>query len=507
MINTECGIYSLISKTELNFNIYIDSLKKMQHRGRDSWGITYYKNNKFINSKFIGLINNTLTNDYELSIYNIESKLWSGHVRYTTNGKLCNEQIQPINFNINYQKNNNNEFTEFIDFTLTFNGNIPLNIFEKIYLKYPIFKKIINDINIQNNFTLNDTLILVEYFKFIFLYNLLKNNESLYNNIKKTIIEILNNIDGAYVIILQTFNNTYVFKDKYGLRPCTIAYNHNSIHITSESCILNNYNNYNIINILPNTIYYINNNDLQINIIYQNKYNYKQCIFEYLYFLNINTINNDISIIDFRKNIGKQLALQISNTNSELFNKFKSNNTIICGVPKSGLLYAQGFSDYTNILYQQFLDLKKNKNNENTNHERTFILNTHEKRINACKNKYEINIDIKNKICILIDDSIVRGTTLKFLINYIKSFDPKEIHFISASPSIKYPCFYGVDFADIEDLYFNKSNLNLQTNTYLDIDNMDSLTYLSLDNLNIVFNNFGTNKNICSACFDGNYLF
>ena len=163
--------------------------------------------------------------------------------------------------------------------------------------------------------------------------------------------------------------------------------------------------------------------------------------------------------------------------------------------------------DRSNILYEPFLDLKKTNNTNDVNHERTFILNTQEKRIKACKNKYEINSTIKDKICILIDDSIVRGTTLKFLINYIKSFNPKEIHFISASPSIKYPCFYGVDFADIEDLYFNKANLDLQTTTYLDIDNMDSLTYLSLDNLSIVFNEFNTNKNICTACFDGNYLF
>ena len=83
-------------------------------------------------------------------------------------------------------------------------------------------------------------------------------------------------------------------------------------------------------------------------------------------------------------------------------------------------MYGQGFSEYTNIKYEQFLDLKINKNNQskksdkNSNHERTFILNTQEKRINACKNKYEINFDIKNKICILIDDSIVRGTTLHF---------------------------------------------------------------------------------------------
>ncbi len=502
MINTECGIYSIISKSELKFDSFIDSLKKMQHRGRDSWGATYYENNKFINYKFVGLINDTINNNYDLPIYNVKSKLWTGHVRYTTNGKLCIEQIQPINFNINFQNDNKH-----IDFTIAFNGNIPLNIFENIYLKYPEFKKIVENINIQNNFNLNDTLILIEYFKFIFLCNSVNNENTYYHYIKKTIIEILNNIDGAYTIILQTFDKTYVFKDKYGLRPCTIAHNNNSLHITSESCILNNYDSYNIINILPNTIYCINNDDLQINIIYENNYDYKQCIFEYLYFLNVNTINNDIFVRDFRKNIGKQLAIQISNTNNELFNKFKSNNTIICGVPKSGLLYAQGFSDYTNILYEPFLDLKKTNNTNNVNHERTFILNTQEKRIKACKNKYEINSTIKDKICILIDDSIVRGTTLKFLINYIKSFNPKEIHFISASPSIKYPCFYGVDFADIEDLYFNKANLDLQTTTYLDIDNMDSLTYLSLDNLSIVFNEFNTNKNICTACFDGNYLF
>tara|TARA_Y100000389_G_C17451436_1_gene515094 strand:- start:929 stop:2476 length:1548 start_codon:yes stop_codon:yes gene_type:complete len=513
---TECGIFCIISNKEIGFHYFIGSLKKIQHRGRDSWGVSYYKNNKFFNYKFIGLINNTLSNN-KLSIYNINSKLWLGHVRYTTNGVLCNHQIQPIKFTINYKDVNEKNIIN--DFTLAFNGNIPFKIFENIYLKYPDFKIIIDNLKSQNDLILNDTLIIIEFFKFIFLYNSVNysanNDENIYNNIKKTIIEILNNIDGAFTIVLQTSKYTYVFKDKFGLRPGSIIKHNNNenIQITSESCVLDSNDNYNIINILPNTIYCINNDSLEINIIYENEYNYKQCIFEFLYFLNVETINNNIIISQFRKNVGKQLAIQISNTNNELFNKFELNNTIVCGVPKSGLLYAQGFCEYTNIKYEEFLQLKinkdkqNNKNNENSNHERTFILNTQVKRKNACKNKYQINDTIKNKICILIDDSIVRGTTLNFLINYIKSFEPKEIHFISASPSIKYPCFYGVDFADIEDLYFNKSNLDLEKDTYLNIDNMNSLTYLSLDNLKHVFNAFETNKNICTSCFDGNYLF
>ena len=500
---TECGIYSIISNKDITFYQFIESLKRIQHRGRDSWGVSYYKNNELFNYKFTGLINNTLTNNNKLSLYDIVSKLWLGHVRYTTNGVLCNYQIQPIKFNIKQE-----------DFTLAFNGNVPFKIFENIYSKYPEFKIIIDNLQLQNYLILNDTLIIIEFFKFILLHISVNNDEEIFDNIKKTIIEILNNIDGAFTIVLQTSKYTYVFKDKFGLRPGSIIQHNNNenIQITSESCVLDNTDNYNIINILPNTIYCINNDNLELNIIYENQYDYKQCIFEFLYFLNVETTNNNILISQFRKNIGKQLAVQICNTNNELFNKFKSNNTIVCGVPKSGLLYGQGFSEYTNIKYEQFLDLKINKNNQNkknnqnSNHERTFILNTQEKRINACKNKYEVNTDIKNKICILIDDSIVRGTTLNFLINYIKSFEPKEIHFISASPSIKYPCFYGVDFADIEDLYFNKSNLDLDKDTYLNIDNMNSLTYLSLDNLKNVFDGFETNQNICTACFDGTYL-
>ncbi len=501
MINTECGIYSIISKNDISKFEFINGLKKLQHRGRDSFGITYSKNNTLYNFKYNGLINNNIN-----IIENEYAKIWLGHVRYTTNGKLCNEQIQPIKFNIFLNEKEDKNFS------LAFNGNIPIHIFNKIYKTYPYFKIMLN--NIEKQQKLNDTLILIEFIKYIYIFYYLKYGIT-NNNIVNTIIDILNIIDGAFTILLIDNEKCYIFKDKYGIRPCTILkhINNNIIHISSESCVLDNYNDYFTTNIEPNTLYCIDYNSLNINILHQNTYNTKQCIFEYLYFLNVNTINNNISTTNFRTQIGIKLAQQIEKEHIKLYNTFKNENVIVCGVPKSGLLFSYGFSEYTNIKYEQFLDLKNNNDSlggtNNNNHERTFILNSQEKRLKACKNKYEIKTNIENKICILIDDSIVRGTTLKYLINYIKSFKPLKIHFISGSPSIKFPCNYGVDFADIEDLYFNKSQLDISKNTYFNIDNIDSLTYLSLDNLNSVFNNLKNNNvnTICSACFDGKYLF
>ena len=112
-----------------------------------------------------------------------------------------------------------------------------------------------------------------------------------------------------------------------------------------------------------------------------------------------------------------------------------------------------------------------------------------------------IDNDITDKTVIVVDDSIVRGNTLKHLISLIKSYSPKSIHFVVASPPIKYTCHYGVDFADIEELVANNMSISQMVSYF----GFDSLTYLDLDKINNI--QFGTNSNFCNACFTGKYLF
>ena len=132
---------------------------------------------------------------------------------------------------------------------------------------------------------------------------------------------------------------------------------------------------------------------------------------------------------------------------------------------------------------------------------RTFILENNDKRIKACKEKYNIEDCITNKVIVIVDDSIVRGNTMKYLIKYIRSFSPKQIHLVSGCPPIARPCHYGVDFADIEELIINRIPDIKDLEKELDV---DSLTYLNQNDLDIISNKMI--GGVCNGCMTNTYL-
>ena len=218
----------------------------------------------------------------------------------------------------------------------------------------------------------------------------------------------------------------------------------------------------------------------------------KECVFEYLYFLRGNTIIDGVSINDFRVSVGYKLKYQVSITFPNLIKQWKQTNAIVCGIPTTGIMYGKGLAESLDLSYNQFL--KKRANYP----WRTFILDTNDKRIQACQKKYLIEDNIiENKTIILVDDSIVRGNTLTYLVKYIKMYSPKEIHIISGTPPIKYSCHYGVDFPDMEELIAN----NMKIEDMAEHFGVDSVIYLKVNNL------MKLKKNVCNACMTGEYLF
>lgn len=453
MINTECGIFGIISKTPIHSRLCVDGLKKLQHRGRESFGIAYNLKNKFYLEKHMGLVSPILENTM--------SNYWLGHVRYSTSGNGVNHKfVQPI-------MGFNDSIGEFI---IAHNGNIPEYIWKKLLKKNHELT-----LNLKEN---NDTLLLINY-----IYYLIKSKTAY--NWKDIITNIINNIDGAYSIVIQTSNFTYLFRDKNIFKPLIFSKNENNIIISSESCAITTSSHVSDVNV--GEILEINNETLDISVLNKPILINKQttpCSFEYLYFLREKSKVNGINVKDFRIHIGEKLAKQITNNN--IINKWKE--AIVCGVPTSGICFAKSFSKSLNIEYNQFLELN------NDYKYRSFILKTDKERLEACRKKFKLNSStIKDRIIILVDDSIVRGNTLKYLISYIRSENPKEIHFISGSPPIKYPCNYGIDFPDIEELIVNKIKPENLANYY----KIDSLTYLDIHNL--------SNSNMCKACFNGDY--
>ncbi len=462
MIQTECGIFTVISQKTIDSTLSIKNLSKLQHRGRESFGLSWFDTsfNNFAVSKHMGIITQQHTTPFTDSSNNIIfSKIWLGHLRYSTSAAVQTiHHSQPILSIIH-------------NYSLAHNGNIPSHVWPIISNKHSF---IIPTNDVTDSFILS-----------LFINHLLNNNIQ-WPDVIKTIIQ---DIPGVYSLVIITPNNTFICRDRFGIRPMSYLHHNNSFYIASETTAINSYNT-NINDILPGQVISIDNNTLSTQIIYHyGQTNYKFCIFEFIYFMRDDSTVNSLSVKNFKHNIGTILAKQfISN------NIIDISNTLICGVPQSGIGYATAFANQINANYLQFLQ-------RNTHYPwRTFILKTNKQRLQACKQKYIIANDITNKSVVLVDDSIVRGNTLKHLISLIKSYSPKHIHFVVASPPIKYTCHYGVDFADVEDLVANKMTVSQMVSHY----GFDSLTYLNIDSIQ---NIPSAKNNFCNACFTGNYLF
>tara|TARA_B100001287_G_scaffold138839_1_gene116937 strand:+ start:3574 stop:5016 length:1443 start_codon:yes stop_codon:yes gene_type:complete len=480
MVYTECGLYSVISKHEIYSDDIMFGLENLQHRGRESFGISFVEDEKINIVKKIGLVKPIM------GLKHCSSNSWLGHVRYSTSGAKCdgNEMsfmniCQPITY-----------YSPILGaYSIAHNGNIPIHVFTNVAKLYKQFK-------IRHPIP-SDTIILQDLIEHLaFLAN--KKVKSLTNKTfldeiwRNVLTSLMNIIPGACCMLIQTPTSLWIFRDRYGLKPLTIKKDVNQVRIASESVAFRDINE--IVDVGAGEILKIDNSTLDIETVTRITNNkVKTCAFEHLYFLRPNTVINNLSIENFRVQIGKKLEDQIKKTNSNLLETMKSENAIVCGVPTSGIVYGKGFSQSVGLEYIQFL------NKRSDYPWRTFILESNDKRIKACQEKYVLDTKkIENKSIIIVDDSIVRGNTLRYLIKYIKmSTQVRSIHIISGTPPIKHPCLYGVDFPDIEELFAN----NIQVKDMPKHLDVDSVSYLNIETLHAV------KDNICDACFTGKYLF
>ena len=429
-----CGIFGISSNISLIEVINI--IENLKHRGKDSFGISYF------NTELHTFKTNKLNDMYKLekSFNNIKTCIT--HNRYSTNKNkdLLLEQSQPL-----YFKNNN------LDFSLVHNGNIS-NIDK--YISYEE--------------KLSDTQNIIKFFENVNMYNL-----------EERLKEFINTVHCSYSIIILYKNTLYVLRDRYGYKPLTLGLINNNYCVSSENCIKDFIT---IRDINPGEIIKIDDSGYKTIYYKKNKLELS-CIFEYIYFMNENTIFNNHEVYNIRINLGKNLA------SMELI-KFPNNNTIVVGSPNTAIPMGIGYAKYLNLTYKQLLVKEKNC-------ERTFILKDQKSRENECK-KFIIDKKlIKNKIIVLVDDSLVRGNTLKSLSKLFLINGCKELHVRICSPELKYPCYYGIDIPTYDELLLN----NYSIKEVEIMNNLTSLRYISIKKMVDTFNN----NNFCTACFDGNY--
>ena len=345
-------------------------------------------------------------------------------------------------------------------FSIVHNGNIKSDIWDTILSEEKIYH------NPEDSDTCKLASLLEHY---------VQNNKY---TMEQCLVKLLNIIEGSFCVLVQTKDNIYIVRDRYGFKPLSYLREGNRIDITSES------ENPLARPISKGSLFKLNIQSLDLTKLYQfPETKTKKCIFEYIYFMKESTYFDDRSVKEWRQDTGEKLFLQTQ----DKFAHLDKSNTLVCGVPSSGIVYGEAFSHYSGFEYCQFLKKKKDYPH------RTFILPDNTKRMDACRKKYFMDIDIKDKNIIILDDSVVRGNTMKFLVNYLRDFQPKEIHLLVGCPEIVQPCFYGVDFPDIEELVANK----MTSSEMKDYFKLDSITFLDLSSLK-------DSDSYCSACFDAN---
>lgn len=450
-LHEECGVFGILdSKGENVANTIYYGLCALQHRGQESAGIAVCNTEgplgNLLCHKNMGLVNEIFSPDV---LSELTGNIGIGHVRYSTTGESTIKNAQPIA--INYFKGT---------LALVHNGNIT-NMDE---LK----------ISLQENGAIFHSTTDSEIITYQIALERTKTN-----SIEEAVYKTARKIKGGFALIIMSPQKMIGVRDPYGLKPLCLGKRNGSYILASESCALNAVGAEFVRDILPGEIITIQKNDIKNNYSLCNQ-THAHCIFEYIYFARLDSTMDGINIYDARVRAGEALA-----------KSYPVEADLVVGVPDSGIAAAMGYAKQSHIPYGIAFQ-------KNSYVGRTFIKPTQNERETAVQIKLNvIPSTVKDKRIILIDDSIVRGTTISKLITMLKKAGAKEIHVRISSPPFLYPCYYGTDVPSNHLLIASK-----HTNEEIcEQIGADSLGYLNLDDFKVMVNDLP----LCKACFNQQY--
>lgn len=451
-LKEECGIFGIYTnekKDNLISKLCI-GLSALQHRGEESCGVAINEDGTIHMHKDLGLVSKVLSKEVQLSMP--DGKIGVGHVRYSTTGVSKKENAQPML--VRHTKGN---------LALVHNGNLTnaTELKNQLEAEGAIFT------------TTSDTEIIC---------HLIIRERIKTNSIEEAIKNTMKIIKGAYSLLIVTTRKLIAVRDPQGFRPLCIGKLGNETIFASESCALDILGAKFERDIEPGEIVTITNNKIKSEKFMANEKK-GLCVFEYIYFARPDSIIDGINVHIFRNNAGKYLAKQ---------NPVEAD--IVAGIPDSGIDAALGYSKESKIPYDMVFIKSKYIG-------RTFIQNTQNKRkqlvhlkLNPLKNT------VKGKKIILIDDSIVRGTTITRIIKSLRDAGALEVHIRIASPPFIDVCYFGTDVDNKENLIASKKNIE-EIRKHI---GADSLEFLSLENLKEITKDCKID-NICTGCFTGKY--
>ena len=447
-IHEECGVFGVFSGRMADVaNISYYGLYALQHRGQESCGIVVNDDGLFVSHKDLGLVSEVFSEGILKSLP--KGTMAVGHNRYGTTGSTRRSNCQPIE--VNHQKGR---------MAIAHNGNLSnaAELRSALELSGAIFH------------TTSDTETIA--------YIVTKERLSA-PSIEEAVSRAMNTLEGAYSLILMSPQKLICARDPYGFRPLCYGITEDGMYVAaSESCAIKAVGGRIIRDLEPGEILVFSKEGVVSRREHCGSKRKHLCVFEYIYFARPDSVINGLSVHESRLNAGRILA-QEKPVDADL----------VIGVPDSGLDAALGYSMSSGIPYD--IGLIKNKYIG-----RTFI--DPGDRLDKVKIKLSVVEGVvKDKKIILIDDSIVRGTTSRRIISLLREAGAKEVHMRVCAPPFLYPCFYGTDIDSSE-------NLVACQHTVPEISEMigaDSLAFFPVGKLELL----AGGHNYCSACFDGRY--
>jgi len=444
-LHEECGVVGVYGHPEAANLVYL-GLYALQHRGQESAGIVASTHSKMRLEVGMGLVADVFD---PIRILKLPGPLAIGHNRYSTAGKseLVNAQPCMINYSAG-------------SLALAHNGNL-VNahaIRKGLGSKGAIFQ------------STNDSEVIVHLMA-----------QSKAETFVDQAAEALRQVSGAYSLVLMTKTELVAARDPHGFRPLCLGKLDGAYIVASETCVMDLIEAEFIREVEPGELILINDQGIQSFFPFK-KVETKHCVFEHIYFARPDSFIFGEHVYTARKNMGRAMAQESP-----------ADVDLIVPVPDSGVVSAMGFAEESGIPFEMGLI---------RNHYvgRTFIEPQSQIRHFGVKLKLNaVKKIIAGKRVAIVDDSIVRGTTARKIVQMLRDAGAKEIHLRISAPPILHSCFYGIDTPTKEELIAHTHNLE-ETRQYLAA---DSLAYLSLEKMMEVLEN--GKKKFCSACFDGNY--
>jgi len=439
-----CGVFGIYSPNTDVARLTYFGLFALQHRGQESAGIAVSDRKDIVCYKEMGLVSQVFS---EKILNILKGDIAIGHVRYSTTGSSVEVNAQPI------------LITGEHPLAVAHNGNL-VNAIE---LKRELEKE---GIKVYGS---SDTELMAK--KIALFYD---------GNILSTLIKVLPSFQGAYTLVLLTKDKLIGVRDPYGIRPLVLGRFNGSYVLSSESCGLDIIGAKLIREIKPGEIVVIDENGVESVNFAESKPHL--CIFELVYFARPDSKFGTRLVHDIRQEMGRILAQEAP-----------ADADLVIPVPDSGVPAAIGYSQQSGIPFSEGLI-------KNRYVGRTFI--QPDQRLRELGVKLKLNPlkeVIEGKRIVLVDDSIVRGTTSRQIVSLLREVGAKEVHMRVSSPPITYPCFYGIDTAERRQLIAAYKSIE-EVEKYI---GSDTLKYLSVEGLLRACT--GGADGFCTACFTGNY--